>query len=121
MKNLLAPSILATTASGESQIFEIESSSIFWQEGERITLEKALENLRTKNPSFEFKQLTLIENFEYNVKNETIVNHHNFDNQDNFFNFWLRVLLDYDFSNVDEKTYKAWYENINNGRETVYL
>lgn len=121
MKNLLAPAILATDTNGKTQVFEIGSSSIFSQEGVRITVEKALENLRAKNPTVNFKQLTLIEHFEYHVKNETIINHHNFTNQDEFFNFWLRVLLDYDFSNVDEKTYKVWYENLNNGIETVYL
>jgi hypothetical protein len=121
MKNLLAPAILATDVNGKSRIFEVLSSSIFWEEGERISIEKALEKLRSKNPTVVFKQLSLIENFEYNVKNEIFITPHTFNNDDEKFNFWLRVLLDYDFSNVDEKTYKTWYENLNNGIETSYL
>lgn len=121
MKDLLAPAILATDKNGKTRIFEMPNNPIFWEEGKQISIEKALEKLRGRNPHVEFKQMTLIEHFEYVIKSENYVCPHTFENAEEHFNYWLRVKLDYDFSNVDEKTYTTWYQNLNNGIETVYL
>lgn len=120
MKKLLAPAIIATDVNGKNRIFEMPNSTIFWVDGEQISIEEAIESLSKRNSNVKFNQITLGEYFEYHVKTWLSITPHTFKDEEEKFNYWLRVILGCEFE-VDEKTYKKWYENINRGIETVYL
>lgn len=119
MKNLISPTIKVTQA-GKTQLLTMPYSRIFWQDGERISMEAVLEKLNAKK-DIEVRQLTLGEAFEAETKSKNYICPTHFSTEDEHFNYWLRVMLDYDFSNVDEKTYTNWYSNLNKGVETSYL
>lgn len=123
MKNLLSTTIKMTKISnGATQLLKMPYSKIFWEKGERTSMEAALRKLNeNKKEGVEVKQLTLGEAFEAETKKEDYACPYTFETEEDHFNYWLRRMLDYDFSNVDEKTYTEWYNNLNNGIGTTYL
>lgn len=119
MKNLPAPAILATftSQSGRERLIKYP----FNIDGENFSITESLELLMNKNPQVDFRQLTLGEYFEYLIQNDLFTPPFTFSSEEEKFNYWLRSLLLYNFSDVDEQTYKKWYENLNNGIETIYM
>lgn len=123
MQNLLSTTIeLKEVATGKTQLLKMPYSQIFWREGERISMEAAMQKLNERRTEgVKIKHLTLGEAFEAETKSEDYACPHTFATEGDHFNYWLRGLLGYDFSNVDERTYTEWYTNLNNGIETKYI
>ena len=121
MQNLLSTSF-SVTENGNTRVFNMPHSKVFFDKnGERKSLESAMQDLQQKYPNLLFNHLTLIEQFEIETKSEKYFCRHTFENKQEYFAYWLRQMLNYDFSDVDEKTYKRWYKVVNAGGTVSYI
>lgn len=112
---------LTHSTTGKTQFLSMPYSKIFWQNGKRISLVEAVQGIKDGMKGVEVSHLTLGEAFDAEVNSADYICSRNFDTKEEHFSFWLSVMLGYNFSDVDEKTYLDWYNNLNNGLETKFL
>jgi len=116
MKDLLSTTLrLKNVKTGNVSHVSMPASRCFWENGEMIGMERAVQKLQDRG--FETKQLTLWESFMLTKDRMS----HEFNNDDELFNYYLRVLTGYNFSDVNEEVYKIWYDATDRDIEVSYL